>query len=141
MLLNELISSKIHGHAQYRGIMHGSMLRSNACSAKILFMIGLRSSSSSATGSQRVRILISKGYRTHTMLETSNALQREPQQADLNMRRELISHCHTHFSFSAWVHAGSLVGNQRGTMPLRAMPRVPGSSQSRDNFYHLFQSG
>ena len=32
-----------------------------------------------------------KGYRAHTMLETSNTLQREPQPADLNMRRELIS--------------------------------------------------
>ena len=94
MLLNELISSKIqkYGHAQYRGIVRGSMQRSNACSAKILFMIELRSSRSSAMGSQRVRIQISKGYRADTMLETSNVLQREPQRADLNMRRELISH-------------------------------------------------
>ena len=41
--------------------------------------------------SQRVRILIGKGYKANTMLEMLNALQREPQQADLNMRRELIS--------------------------------------------------
>ena len=40
-------------------------------------------------GSQRG--LISKGYRAHTMLETSNALQREPQRADLNVRYKLIS--------------------------------------------------
>ena len=64
----------------------------NACSAKILFMIELKSSRSSAMGSQRVRILIDKGYRAHTMVETSNALQREPQRADLNLRRERISH-------------------------------------------------
>ena len=32
-----------------------------------------------------------KGYRTHTMLETSNLLQREPKRSDLNTRRELIS--------------------------------------------------
>ena len=61
------------------------------CSAKILLMIELRSSQSSAMGSQRVRILICKDYRVHTMLEMSNLLQREPQRADLNMRRELIS--------------------------------------------------
>ena len=51
----------------------------------------LRSSQSSAMGSQRVRILISKGYRAHTMLEMSNSLQRELQQADLNTRHKLIS--------------------------------------------------
>ena len=45
-----------------------------------------------AMGSQRARILISKGYGAHTMLEMSNSLQREPQWADLNMRCELISH-------------------------------------------------
>ena len=32
-----------------------------------------------------------KGYRAHMMLETSNALQREPQMADLNIRHKLIS--------------------------------------------------
>ena len=55
-------------------------------------MIELRTSRSSAMGSQRIRILINKGYRPRTMLETSNVLQGEPQQADLNMRRNLISH-------------------------------------------------
>ena len=40
---------------------------------------------SSAMGSQRVRILINKGYRVHTMLEISNAPQREPQLADFDM--------------------------------------------------------
>ena len=94
---NELISSKIgyrkYGHAQYRGIVYRSIQRSNTCSAKILLMIELRSSRSSAMGSQRVRIywLISKGYRAHAMLETLNSLQREPQWADLNTRHELIS--------------------------------------------------
>ena len=62
-----------YGHAQYRGILHGSVRRSNTCSAKILFMIDLRSSRSSATGSQWIRILIRA---IETMLETSNALQR-----------------------------------------------------------------
>ena len=46
---------------------------------------------SSAIGSQRIKILISKGYRAHMMLEMLNSQQREPQRADLNMRRELIS--------------------------------------------------
>ena len=79
------------------------------CSTKILLMIKLRSSRSSAMGSQRVRILISKGYRAHTMLETLNALQIEPQQADLNVRRELISRppCPVFIC-----RVGLLVGNQ-----------------------------
>ena len=97
IMFNKLIGSKnlisgyrMNGHAQYRGIVHGNMRRSNdvRCKAKILLM---RSSRSSAVGSQSVRILISKGYRAHTMLETSNSLQREPQRADLNMRREVIT--------------------------------------------------
>ena len=67
------------------------MWRSNTCSAKILLMIELRSSRSSAMGSQRVRKLIDKGYRAYTMLETSNSLQRELQRADLNTRCKLIS--------------------------------------------------
>ena len=33
----------------------------------------------------------SRVYRAHTMFEMSNALPREPQRADLNTRRELIS--------------------------------------------------
>ena len=62
------------------------------CSAKIFLMIELRSSRSTAMGSQRVRLPISKGYRAYIMmLEMSNTLQREPQRADLNMRHELIS--------------------------------------------------
>ena len=84
----------------------------NVYSAKILFMIELKSSKSSAMGSQRVRILIGKGYRAHTMVETSNALQREPQREGLNLRRELISRPHAQFSFSVWARVGSLVGNQ-----------------------------
>ena len=64
-------------------------------------------------GSQRVRKLIGKGYRAHMMLETLNSLQREPQQADLNTRRQrLLAIHHAQFLFAAWVHAGSLVGNQ-----------------------------
>ena len=39
---------------------------------------------------QRVRILISKGHKAHTMLDMSNSLQREPKRADLNTRCELI---------------------------------------------------
>ena len=76
----------------FHSLVHGpSMWRSNACSAKILLMIPLRSLWSSAMGSQRVRILRSKGYRAYKMLETLNSLQREPQQTDLNMRHKLIS--------------------------------------------------
>ena len=81
-LMSSLVQKfRKYGHAQYRGIVYGSMWKSNSCSAKIkfLFIIKLTSSQSLAIGSQRVRILISKGYRTHIimMLETSNALQRE----------------------------------------------------------------
>ena len=43
-------------------------------------------------GSQRVRILIRAIEHIIMMLEMLNALQREPQMADLNIRRELISH-------------------------------------------------
>ena len=65
------------------------MQRSNACSAKILLMIELTSSRTSAMGSpERARILISKGYRA---FETLNSLQKEPQRTDLNMRCELIN--------------------------------------------------
>ena len=63
------------------------------CSAKIVILIELRSSRSSAMGGQRVRIPIGKVYRAHTMLETLNVLQREPQRADFNMRRELSLPC------------------------------------------------
>ena len=35
-------------------------------------------------GSQRVRVLINKGYRAHTMLETLNSLPRELQWVDIN---------------------------------------------------------
>ena len=37
-----------------------------------------------AMGSQRVRVQISKGHGAHTMFKMLNALQREPQRADLN---------------------------------------------------------
>ena len=68
-------------------------------------------------GSQRVRIVINKGYRAHMMLEMLNMLQREPQQVDLNIRCELISYmykciCHAQFSFAVLARADSLVGNQ-----------------------------
>ena len=46
------------------------------------------------------------------MVETSNALQREPQRAGLNMRREVISRPPHPVLFSVWACAGSLVGNQ-----------------------------
>ena len=98
MLLNELISSKIQSmwvqkvwNTQYRGIVHGSMQRSNACSTKTFLTIELRSSRSSAMDSQRVRILISNGCRAHAMLETSNTLQGKPQWAYLTIRHKLIS--------------------------------------------------
>ena len=42
-------------------------------------------------GSQRVRMLMGKGYRAREMFGTWNSLQREPQRADLNTRRELNS--------------------------------------------------
>ena len=95
------------------------MQRSNACSAKILSTVELRSSHSSAMDSQMVR-MIDKGYRAHMMLEKSNAQQREPQRAGFEYGHELISHP-PHPGFIYCVCADSLVGNQplqRGTMPL-----------------------
>ena len=46
------------------------------------------------------------------MLEMSNALQREPQQADLNSDVNLLAMRHAQFSFAMWACTGSLVGNQ-----------------------------
>ena len=46
------------------------------------------------------------------MLEKLNVLQREPQRADLNTRRKLISCPPRSFLISVWLRAGSLVGNQ-----------------------------
>ena len=85
-------------------IAHRSMRRSNACSAKILAMIELRSL---AMGSQRVRTLVSKGYRAHAMLEMLNSLERESQWVDLNTRHKLISHWPPSFHLlhgHMWVH-------------------------------------
>ena len=45
------------------------------------------------------------------MLETSNALQREPQRADLNMRHELIS-CPPHPVFICCVGACGFISRQ-----------------------------
>ena len=61
-------------------------------------------------GQPKVRTLISMGYRAHT-IKTSNLLQREPQRADLNTRRELIGRL-PRPAFITWARAGSLVGNQ-----------------------------
>ena len=71
---------------------------------------------------QRVRILTSKGLRADTLLEMSNARQREPQRADLNQHAKLPAIRHAPCSFTAWVRAASLAGNQslyHDTMPLR----------------------
>ena len=70
---------------------------------------------------QRVRILIDKGLRADMLLEMSNAQQSEPQRADLNLHMNLLAIRHAPCSFTAWVHAASLAGNQslyRDTMPL-----------------------
>ena len=100
MLFNELISSKIqlkwvyrkYGYAQYRGIVHGSMRKSNACSSKILLV---RSSRSSAVSNQSKRILIYIYIyiraTKHIRCLKRRTRYREPQRAGLNMRRKVIS--------------------------------------------------
>ena len=64
--------------------------------------------------SQRVRILVSKGYRPYTMLETLNTLHREPQWADMDveLRSANLAIRHAQFSFAIWEHADSLGGNR-----------------------------
>ena len=66
-------------------IVHGSVWRSNACSAKVLSAIELRSSQSI--------LIICKGYRAHTM-------QTVPQWAYLNIDANLLSSglCFYHIS-------------------------------------------
>ena len=119
-------------HAQYHGIVHGSMQRLNACSAKVLLMIELTSSRSLAMGSQRVRVLISKGCRAHTMLETSNSLQTEPQGADLNMRRELVSHSPRPV-FICHVGAGGFINRQSALIAWHNVFKLPMRSPRRPN--------
>ena len=55
------------------------------CSTKILSTIKLRRSQSSSMDNQWVRILASKGYIAHMMLEMSNVLHRKPQYVHLNV--------------------------------------------------------
>ena len=52
-----------------------------------------------------------KGYTAHTMLETSNSLQTEPQRADLNKGCELIS-CPPHPVFVYRVGACRFISRQ-----------------------------
>ena len=56
-------------------------------------------------GSQRVKIQISKGYRACMTLEMLNALQREPQWADLNVRHKPISCLPCPVALIAWHNA------------------------------------
>ena len=71
---------------------------------------------------QKVRILINKGSRADMCPEMVNALQSQPQQADLNLHANLPAIRHAPCSFTGWACAASLAGNQplySGTMPLK----------------------
>ena len=98
MLLNELISSKIQLKWVQEVRAH-LVLRYSAreyveveCVQRIDFVDDqVVKLTIFSYGQPKGKSTVSKGYKAPTMLETSNPLQKEPQQAGLNMRREVIS--------------------------------------------------
>ena len=60
-------------HAQYYGIVYGSLRRSSTCSMKILLKSSGEPRNLQRYGRPKVRILISKGSRADMLLEMSSA--------------------------------------------------------------------